>query len=41
MTLEIVFETHSTSVDNERRIASGWLDPELSETGRQQAQRLG
>jgi broad specificity phosphatase PhoE len=41
MTLEIVFETHSTSIDNERRIASGWLDPELSETGRQQAHRLG
>ena len=37
----IVFETHSTSTDNERWIASGWLDGELSPLGRRQAQELG
>jgi bisphosphoglycerate-dependent phosphoglycerate mutase len=36
-----VFETHSTSVDNERGIATGWLDGMLSETGRTQAVELG
>jgi broad specificity phosphatase PhoE len=41
MTVEIVFETHSTSVDNERGIATGWLDGELSERGREQARELG
>jgi len=39
--LEIVFETHSTSVDNEAGIASGWRSPRLSETGRRQAKELG
>ncbi|MDA2937989.1 histidine phosphatase family protein [Acidobacteria bacterium AH-259-A15] len=37
----IVFETHATSVDNESRIASGQLDPPLSELGKQQARHLG
>jgi broad specificity phosphatase PhoE len=41
MTVEIVFETHSISVDNERGIATGWLDGELSERGREAALRLG
>jgi broad specificity phosphatase PhoE len=41
MTVRILFETHSTSTDNEAGIASGWLDPSLSETGRQQAIELG
>ena len=36
MSVEIVFETHSTSVDNERGIATGWQDGELSERGRDQ-----
>jgi broad specificity phosphatase PhoE len=36
-----VFETHSTSVDNERGVATGWLDGMLSETGRRQAIQLG
>jgi bisphosphoglycerate-dependent phosphoglycerate mutase len=30
MVIEIVFETHSTSTDNEPGIATGWLDGELS-----------
>ncbi len=39
--LRIVFETHSTTVDNERERATGWLPGELSETGRRQATELG
>jgi broad specificity phosphatase PhoE len=39
--LVIVFETHSTSVDNEAGIASGWHDAILSATGEQQARDLG
>jgi broad specificity phosphatase PhoE len=39
--IRIVFETHSTSVDNEHGIATGWLPGELSETGRDQAAQLG
>ena len=41
MAVEIVYETHSTSVDNERGIATGWLDGELSARGREQARELG
>ncbi len=41
MSIEIVFETHSTSVDNERGIATGWLQGRLSETGKRQASELG
>jgi broad specificity phosphatase PhoE len=41
MAVQIVFETHATSVDNERGIASGWLPSALSATGRQQARQLG
>ena len=37
----VVFETHSTSVDNELGIATGWNQGELSETGRVQARQLG
>jgi alpha-ribazole phosphatase/probable phosphoglycerate mutase len=37
----IVFETHSTSTDNERWIASGWHDGQLSPLGRRQAKELG
>lgn len=40
-TVAIVFETHSTSTDNERWIASGWSDCQLSRSGRRQAQELG
>src|SRR3970282_1812994 len=39
--IEIVFETHSTTVDNERWIASGWLDGRLSRVGKRQAKELG
>jgi broad specificity phosphatase PhoE len=41
VTVEIVFETHSMSEDNERGIATGWLDGRLSETGRRLARELG
>lgn len=41
MSIEIVYETHSTSVHNEEGIATGWLDGTLSETGRRQAAELG
>ena len=36
-----MFETHSTSVDNEQGVATGWFDGELSATGREQALELG
>ena len=39
--LEIAFETHATTTDNERWIASGWLDGQLSTLGRRQAKELG
>lgn len=39
--IRIVFETHSTTLDNERGSASGWLDSPLSEAGREQARALG
>jgi broad specificity phosphatase PhoE len=39
--VEILFETHSTTTDNERWIASGWLDGQLSPLGRRQAKELG
>jgi len=41
MTVEVVFETHSLSVDNERGIATGWLQGHLSEEGRRLAAELG
>ena len=41
MAIDIVFETHSTSVDNERGLASGWAHSRLSEIGREQAGALG
>jgi broad specificity phosphatase PhoE len=37
----VVFETHSTSEDNEAGIATGWLGGALSTTGRAQASELG
>ena len=39
--MEIVFETHSISTDNEAGIATGWLGGELSAAGREQARLLG
>jgi 2,3-bisphosphoglycerate-dependent phosphoglycerate mutase len=41
MAIEIVFETHSWSEDNERGAASGWHDSQLSPRGRTAAQALG
>lgn len=41
MTLELVYETHATTTDNELGIATGWLPGELSAAGRQQAVELG
>src|SRR5215467_5276652 len=41
MSVDIVYETHSTSEDNERGLATGWLDGRLSERGRCQAEELG
>jgi 2,3-bisphosphoglycerate-dependent phosphoglycerate mutase len=39
--VQIVFETHATSEDNEARRASGWHDVALSALGEQQARELG
>jgi len=39
--IELIYETHSTTVDNEAGIATGWLPGELSEVGREQALELG
>ena len=37
----LIYETHSTSTDNELGLASGWYDAELSDTGKRQAVDLG
>jgi broad specificity phosphatase PhoE len=39
--LELIYETHSTTTDNEAGLATGWLPGELSERGREQAVELG
>jgi broad specificity phosphatase PhoE len=39
--IELVYETHSITVDNERGIATGRLPGELSEEGRRLAAELG
>ena len=41
MAVELVYETHSLTLDNERGFATGWLPGELSEAGREGARRLG
>ena len=41
MGVEISFETHSITEDNERGIATGWLPGRLSERGRSLALELG
>jgi len=38
--IQVVFESHSTTTDNEQGRATGWLPGELSGRGRQQARRL-
>lgn len=37
----IIYETHATSLDNERGLASGHYDVDLSALGEQQARELG
>jgi broad specificity phosphatase PhoE len=39
--IELVYETHSTTTDNEAGIATGWLEGRLSDRGRRQAEALG
>jgi 2,3-bisphosphoglycerate-dependent phosphoglycerate mutase len=41
MVVQIVFETHQTTEDNEAGIATGWLPGRLSALGRRQAAELG
>lgn len=41
MAVEIVYETHATTTDNEAGIATGWLPGSLSASGRRQAAELG
>jgi broad specificity phosphatase PhoE len=41
MSIQIVFETHSISEDNERGLATGWHHGRLSERGRLLAKELG
>jgi broad specificity phosphatase PhoE len=41
MSVAIIFETHALSEDNERGVATGWLDGRLSERGRLLAAELG
>jgi broad specificity phosphatase PhoE len=41
MTVELIYETHSISEDNERGIATGWRDGALSARGRGLAAELG
>ena len=39
--VDIVFETHATSFDNENGVASGWFDVRLSPKGTDEAKQLG
>lgn len=41
MVVELVYETHAITTDNEAGVATGWLPGELSERGRQTAADLG
>ena len=41
MGVEIVFETHALSEDNDRGVATGWLPGRLSKQGMQGARELG
>ena len=41
MSIEIVFETHALTEDNEQNIATGWLPGRLSARGRDNAVRTG
>ena len=37
----IIFESHGTTIDNEKHLASGWADVQLSELGVQQSKEMG
>jgi 2,3-bisphosphoglycerate-dependent phosphoglycerate mutase len=41
VSIEVVFETHATTEDNELGRATGWLPGRLSSQGREQARQLG
>src|SRR3954454_18247714 len=41
MSVRVVYETHSISVDNEEGRATGWLGGTLSDAGREKARLLG
>jgi broad specificity phosphatase PhoE len=41
MSVRIIFETHSTTLDNEAGLASGWHDVDLSDLGVRQSADLG
>lgn len=41
MTVEIIYETHSLTTDNEEGFATGWLPGQLSAQGRDLARALG
>jgi broad specificity phosphatase PhoE len=41
MSIDIMFETHALSEDNERGIATGWLPGRLCERGRANAAEMG
>lgn len=41
MAIELVYETHAITTDNEAGIATGWLPGVLSERGREAAAELG
>jgi 2,3-bisphosphoglycerate-dependent phosphoglycerate mutase len=41
MAIDVVFETHALSEDNERGIATGWLPGRLSAKGRDNAAEMG
>ena len=38
--ITIIFEAHSTTLDNEAHRASGWVDVDLSELGKKQCEQL-
>lgn len=41
MTVDIIYETHATTTDNEAGVSTGWLHGELSAQGRREARELG
>src|SRR5512143_1675868 len=41
MAVELVYETHAITTDNEAGIATGWLPGRLSKAGRESAAALG